>query len=145
MELSDDELQAMLDQAAQRAVEAFKKSRRKPRTDSLTEEQQALVVQIHADWQQAWQCPTWTLTEQRRKIIGARVREGRTREEFAKINAALSKNPFYWGQNDRNKPYFDVFNLFGSVEKFDRNLRRAEGGGGDLQPPREAGGKGRRF
>ncbi len=66
-------------------------------------------------------------TPKRLGIIKARLREGFTETELCEVCDIVSQLPFWRGENDRNRPYDDVYHIFRSK---DRVLRVLGGGYG---------------
>lgn len=91
-------------------------------------EQIAAAVEIHREWQRICDYPNAALTGPRRNIIYARLREGRTVEEFVRIMEWAAANPYMSGRDPQTsgRRYTDFPNLFATPTKFDKYLTQAE-------------------
>lgn len=63
-----------------------------------------------------------TLTAARRRLVGARLREGYSTAQLCDAASALALSPFHMGQNEQGVPYNDVRHFAGSAERLDRWL-----------------------
>lgn len=94
-------------------------------------EVEAQIEKIYQAWKYFMDFPDRKLTRSHSRsrwhVIHARLKEGYTYAQFEGVIRWAANEPFFRGQNDRNTPYDDIGNLFGSAEKFDRYLLRAGG------------------
>lgn len=81
-------------------------------TKPATNEEQVLVQQVFSFWQAHLGTERKTLTKERADKIVARLRSGFTVEELQRAILVVQNLPFWRGQNNRNRPYDDIVNIF---------------------------------
>jgi uncharacterized phage protein (TIGR02220 family) len=64
------------------------------------------------------------LTDDRRRKIKARLKEGYTVEQLKRVIEAVRADPFYMGQNDRRRPYNDFKTIFRDAQQVDGFLEQ---------------------
>lgn len=92
------------------------------------EEERELLNWVWNRWRLEMGYSRVVLTDLRAKCILQRYREKRTREEFEAILVWASKDPWMSGKDPRGQGvrYDDIHHLFGSKDKFDKYLARAQ-------------------
>jgi hypothetical protein len=86
---------------------------------------------LEAIWQTWLRCMGYATMQgrpmglSREKYALARLREGRTVEEFQQILEWVSTDPFLRGKNQQGRAYDDYDTLFGSSAKFEKYLKLA--------------------
>jgi hypothetical protein len=84
-------------------------------------------------WKKVMGKPKAQFTEGRRKKISARLKEGYSEDDCAKAIENVSIDPWYSGDNDRNKEYNDIALIFRDGEHLEKyrdmkpQIKRADG------------------